>query len=328
MFLFIISVVILFGFLLGPRANVRLGRYQLVLDTKLNTQERNQPDLLALLADQVATQERQYPSLISGTEKLVQFHNPEKPTKTEHVVLYLHGFSACRQEISPVAENIAAQLQANFFATRLTGHGMNAEQLAQATADDWLQDAIEAWQLATQLGQKVVIIATSTGASLATWLAQQHSVAEQSHSLILVSPNFRPNHWAMNVFLWPWAKFWLPLLVGRKKGRAPQDKIAARYWTAPYPTSSLCHVAALAKAACQSDVASIQTPTLFIYCDDDKTVDSRVTDQVIKRWGSKRIRCLSEQAVEGTTNHVIVGDLARPESNHRITEEILRFIHG
>ena len=51
--------------------------------------------------------------LIPGTEKRIHWQVPGE--RTDYVVIYLHGFSATRQEMAPVAERIADQLGANLF---------------------------------------------------------------------------------------------------------------------------------------------------------------------------------------------------------------------
>jgi hypothetical protein len=45
--------------------------------------------------------------------------------KTPLAVVYLHGFSADREEIRPVPDDVATALGANLFLTRLAGHGLS-----------------------------------------------------------------------------------------------------------------------------------------------------------------------------------------------------------
>ena len=46
------------------------------------------------------------------------------PHRTPKSVVYLHGFSATRQETAPFSETLARALGANLFETRLAGHGL------------------------------------------------------------------------------------------------------------------------------------------------------------------------------------------------------------
>lgn len=274
----------------------------------------------------IQSEENEISGIISGAEKKIIFNNPAEPVCEDYVVLYVHGFTACRQEVTPVAEQIAASLGANFYATRLKGHGLTAEELGKASPEDWMQDVEEAWQVASQLGRKVVILGTSTGAAIATWLAQQPLVQEQLDSLVLLSPNYRPKHWAISTLLWPWARYWVPLFQKAEYGAPPESAEASKYWTAPYPFKLLFGVTALAAAVRSSDVSSIKVPTLFIYSDYDETVDSEVTDQVRRRWGSEVNMRISVDPVENSSNHVVTGNLCRPDTNDRIISQVLSFI--
>ncbi|MEL6547911.1 MAG: alpha/beta hydrolase, partial [Myxococcota bacterium] len=57
--------------------------------------------------------------IVDGAEKRILFHNGKQRTKT--VLVYLHGFSASRQEIAPFVETLSQRLGANAFETRLAG---------------------------------------------------------------------------------------------------------------------------------------------------------------------------------------------------------------
>lgn len=71
---------------------------------------------LKQLRQQISDIETQVPGLIDRTEKSIVFSSESRPKRTDYCVLYIHGFSATRQEISPVPENIAKSLHANYYA--------------------------------------------------------------------------------------------------------------------------------------------------------------------------------------------------------------------
>ena len=113
--------------------------------------------------------------------------------RTPYSVVYLHGFSATRQETAPLSEQVARALGANLFETRLTGHGLPGDSLDGVTARDWLEDAVEAFEIGRALGDSVIVIGTSTGGTLGAWLATMPAIADDGlHSLVLISPNFGP----------------------------------------------------------------------------------------------------------------------------------------
>ena len=58
-------------------------------------------------------------------------------------------------------------LGANLFYTRLTGHGQDGAAMAEGSVNAWINDYAEAMAIGRAIGDKVVVIGTSTGASLA-----------------------------------------------------------------------------------------------------------------------------------------------------------------
>ena len=63
--------------------------------------------------------------LIPGTEKRIRWSAGREPT--DYAIVYLHGFSATRQELAPMLDRLADALGANLFETRLAGHGRGSD---------------------------------------------------------------------------------------------------------------------------------------------------------------------------------------------------------
>ena len=78
----------------------------------------------------------------------------------------------------PLPDKVAAALGANLFYTRLTGHGQDGAAMAEGSVNAWINDYAEAIAIGRAIGDKVVVIGTSTGASLATWAASQPALAQ------------------------------------------------------------------------------------------------------------------------------------------------------
>ena len=76
--------------------------------------------------------ESRFSNIREGLNKEILWANVEEK-QAEYSIIYLHGFSASRQEISPVMEKVADALGANLFFTRLSGHGQNTEALSEST---------------------------------------------------------------------------------------------------------------------------------------------------------------------------------------------------
>jgi len=325
---FVVLFLLLFlVFLLGPRAKVDLfwNTKPVRVQIKESNQELTSSDLKGL-RQRIAEYELAIPDVVDGAEKHIIFSSESRPKRTQYVVLYVHGFSACRQEISPVPESIAKAIHANYYGTRLTGHGLNGDELAKAQPNDWIFDLAEAWSVATQLGDQVIVISTSTGGTLTTWLAQQADAKEKLAAMIMVSPNFQPAHWATPMFLWPWSKYWMPLISGETHGWEPSNDGGAKYWTYRYPVKAIHLMTALVKSVRKSEVESISAPTLFLYSDADKVVNARFTDAIFRRWGSAVKHRIAVPGKENDNNHVVTGDIVRPEATNQFINDILNFL--
>lgn len=117
-----------------------------------------------------------------GLAKTVIWNHPTARHKTPMSLVYIHGFSASRKDIAPVVESIAGTLGANAFLTRLAAHGRaTSAEFATVTPQDWLNDAREALAIGRRIGDRVILIGTSTGALLVTMVAIEDN-----------SPDMRP----------------------------------------------------------------------------------------------------------------------------------------
>ena len=65
---------------------------------------------LVTLDSYLSESESSFDDIVEGAEKLVRWHNNNEQRQTDIALIYLHGFSASRQEISPVTENLSDQL--------------------------------------------------------------------------------------------------------------------------------------------------------------------------------------------------------------------------
>ncbi|CAN0582233.1 unnamed protein product, partial [Ectocarpus sp. 12 AP-2014] len=136
--------------------------------------------------------ESAFDDITPGVEKRVVWADGFYERRTPVSVVYIHGFTATSEEIRPVPDRVAGALGANLFFTRLAGHGRPGDALRDVTAVDWVADTAEALAAGRAVGDKVVIIATSTGGTLAALAALEPEMFKDVAALILVSPNFGP----------------------------------------------------------------------------------------------------------------------------------------
>ncbi len=309
--IFLIIVFVLIAlFLAGPRPKVDVQLKPVALPEDLD--------------QYLAESEARFTDITPGTEKVIVWANAEK-TKTPLAIVYLHGYSATRQEAAPLCDQIAAQLGANLFYTRLTGHGRSEAAMAEATVNDWLNDTLEALEIGKRLGDSVIVVGVSTGGTLATWLAEQPDT-DAVMAYVLMSPNFAPKDPAAQILTWPWAEQLVQLIVGPEHSWTPLNDQQARYWTHRYPSKALLPMMSLVKFVRASDLESIHTPVLVIYSPNDQVINVREVERAYARFGSevKEIQVVAQS--ENPEAHVLAGDILAPGDTPAMAEMILDFV--
>ncbi len=269
-------------------------------------------------------QEAQQANLVPGTEKTIVWANPTHKARTPLAIVYLHGFAASRQEIAPVVDQLAARLGANLYYTRLTGHGRGSGAMAEATVGDWAQDGVEALAVARQLGERVIVVATSTGGTLATWLLA-HGYDQEVAAAILVSPNFAPRDVKSELLLWPWGATIARAVAGPTWRLQPLNEINRRFWTNEFPVAGLLPMMGMVEVTRRAELSRIQTPVLVIYSSKDKVVNSTATEQQFARFGSLRKQLIRLDHSSDPKSHVLAGDAKSPTTNEEVRNLMLEF---
>lgn len=281
-------------------------------------------DLDAYLADAEAT----VPNLRADVERRIVWAG-EAGAKTPLSVVYVHGFSASSGEIQPVPERVAQALGANLHYARLTGHGRDGDAMAEATVGAWLNDMAEALAIGRRIGDRVLVISTSTGGTLSAYAAQDPDMAKGVAGMVFVSPNFRINRSDAFMLTLPMVETWLPIVAGPTRSWEPMNEGHGTYWTNEYPTVAVAPMAALVAHVKGLDKGAAQTPGLFLYAEADQVVDAEATKQVAAEWGGP-----SQQAAfvmgpgDDPFAHVIAGDILSPGQTERAIEVITEWAQG
>lgn len=271
--------------------------------------------------------EAKVPNLRPGAVKEIVWAYPKSRARTPLSIVYIHGFSATKEETRPLADEVAAALDANLFYTRLTGHGRDGAAMAEASVNDWLNDLAEAIAIGRDIGNRVVVVATSTGATLATLAAAETDLMEDVAGLVAVSPNFALRDWRSLFLDMPFAREILPLVAGETYGFTPLNPAHGRFWTTQYPTTALLPMAALIRAVESADLSDITVPALFVYSPNDRIVDPAATRDTIERWGAPHAVMHVEESGD-PTNHVIAGRILSPSTTDEIAARIVRWIES
>lgn len=286
-----------------------------------STAEDGFPQTIAQIDAYLQQRERCVDDLIAGTQKYAQGQ-----TRRPRVIFYIHGFSASRQELSPVPEQLAQALSVNYYATRLQAHGRTQGDLAEADAQCWLADAWEGWRIARLLGDQVTVIATSTSAALAVWLAQQPSVRPHLASIILVSPNFKVAHPAACLLGWFGARYWSRWLLGQHYTGTPYNAAYTRYWTYRYAVAALLPMYTLVTWLRQQPLEHCQIPALFICAKDDKVVSTQAALNAFARWGATDKQCWVLDALHSDNTHIVIGDIFAAQRTTWVVQRLAEFV--
>ncbi len=253
------------------------------------------------------------------------------PARTAWSVVYLHGFSATRQETAPLAELVAQQLGANLFEARLRGHGLPGDSMGVVAAEDWLQDAQFALEAGRQLGDSVLVIGTSTGGTLGVWLATlPRAQREGLAALVLISPNFGPEDPSAAVLTWPWAQQVLPRFMPYREW-TPRNDEQARYWTIRYPSAALFPMQALVEHVRERALDEYDTPTLVLYNVNDEVVDAKRIEEWIGEVApstSVRLQQIRVTPLASEDGHVLAGRIVSPSQTLPMRDRIVAFVRG
>jgi len=275
----------------------------------------------------LTAREAEVANVKDGAQKGVVWADPATKSKTPLALVYIHGFSATRREISPVVENAAAQLGANAFFTRLAGHGRDSAAMAEATMNDWVDDLAQAMEIGRRIGERVVLVGTSTGGTLATLAAARPGLASDLAAIVLISPNYALPGVSTGLLNMPWAETILPLVFGANRSFEPHNEQQAQWWTTSYPSSAVFPMAALLATVDSIDYGRIATPALFIFSPNDKVIDPMQVRNVHSKWGGPKELLAIEDAGD-PSSHVIAGDILSPATTGRTVEAIVAFLRS
>ena len=182
-------------------------------------------------------------------ESRVIWANDSLKNKTAYCLLYLHGFSASWYEGNPVHIDFARRYGMNLYIPRLASHGIDTtEALIDMTPDRLWESAKEALVAAQALGDKVILMGTSTGGTLMLQLAADFP--NLISGLILYSPNVAINNGAAFLLSKPWG-LQIARSVYHGKYRVTNPDFAStdcKYWNCKYRLEAVVYLQQLVEA--------------------------------------------------------------------------------
>ncbi|MDF3820668.1 alpha/beta hydrolase [Leptospira sp. 96542] len=194
-------------------------------------------------------------------EKLIRYSED----KTDITIVYIHGFGASRREGEEVTNQVAEYFGANTYYLRLPGHGTNIEDHLNTDFQKYLQDAEDSLIYAKELGHKTVLVGTSMGGNIATYLTAKHP--ELVDCLILASPFYNFGDPTANLFNFYWGKGFINLVMGdiRYSKKDPKDE-SSKYWYMDQYYGALQNITNLKRfVEKENPFPKIKTPVLMMY---------------------------------------------------------------
>lgn len=250
---FFLLLLLLLVYFLGPKVDKPL------LTMDLPAMEAD----LTKLQNSISEKERLNTKIKANNEAQILWYD-SIPRKTEYSILYLHGWSASHEEGAPLHRELGQRYGANVYLPRLEGHGIQEEQaMLHLTATDYFESAKEALAVAKQIGDKVIVMGTSTGGTLALYLAQGD---KDIAGLLLYSPNIRIYDPSAFLLSGPWGLEIAKTIMDSDFYESEADSLKRSYWTTKYRVEALTQLQALLDETMKPEVFQhIDQPTFLGY---------------------------------------------------------------
>ncbi|MCB0631978.1 MAG: alpha/beta hydrolase [Lewinella sp.] len=218
------------------------------------------PDL-QLLETAITGEEKNNPAIKPDNESRIIWYD-SIPQKTEYSIVYLPGFTASWAEGEPIHRELARRYGCNLYLPRLHAHGLKGEDsMLEFNSDSLLASAAEALAVGKQLGDKVILMSTSTGGTLSLLLAAEDP---DIAGIIAYSPNIAINNSAAFLLNGPWG-----LQIARqvydgnyRRYDAPADY--SRYWNTTYRLEALVELENLLEYGMTEKTFSRVTQPFFL----------------------------------------------------------------
>ncbi len=286
----------------------------------------------AALEQYISNNEAQH-KLKPDNEARIVWANDSTKAKTPWAIVYLHGFSASQAEGDPVHRNIAKEFGCNLYLSRLSQHGIDTtEPMMNLTADNYWESAQQALAIGKQLGDKVILIGTSTGGTNALQLAAAYP--GDVNALVLLSPNIAINNdkaWLLNN---PWGMQIAKMVTGKdhieSTDTVPLEKEYQQYWYTRYPLNATVQLEELLETSMNKETfEKVKQPTLLLYYYKDSVhQDSTVrVDAELRMFGQLGTpdNLKRSQAMPNTGSHVL-GSYIRSKDVAGVQAQVEKFL--
>ena len=220
----------------------------------------------------------------------------------------------------------------NLYLPRLAGHGLeDNESFRNLAPKDLIESAKEALQIGKLIGDKVILMSTSTGGTLSAWLSA--NFPDDIFAQIMYSPNIDLYDDLSEVLTLPWGLQVAKMLQGDYRVIRYSDE-ARQYWTHTYRTEGLVCVKTLIEETMTPETFQAIKQPLFIgyYYKNEEERDKVVSIEAMKHYfesvstteGQKMIVAFPNVATHVVCSGIQSQDLADVRAkSYRFAETIL-----
>ena len=294
----LIILLIVFVYLMGPRPD----------SSEFATDLPPVPNEIASLPNYIADKESKHDIKPDNQARIV-WGNDSNKQKTEYSIVYLHGFTASQAEGEPTHRNLAKKFACNLYLARLAEHGIDTtEPMQRLTVENYWQSVKEALAIGKRLGNKVIVMGTSTGGSLSLKLAAEY---KDIYALILLSPNIEindDNAWILNN---PWGLQLARLILGSDYIESKDTRpIYKQYWSGRYRVEAAVALQEFLETTMTEETfKKVTQPVLMLYyykdeIRQDSTVKVSAMKKMFEQLGTPDDKKFSV-AMPNTGTHVI-----------------------
>lgn len=259
--------LLLVVYLLGPKPAAPVLKAQL---PTINTG-------LSELADSIRKAEMAIPNLKPNNEARIIWAD-SIPERTPYALVYLPGFTATFVEGDPVHRAFARRYGCNLYVPRWRDHGLDVEdKLLHYHPDSVLETAAHALAVGKRIGEKVILMSTSTGGTLSLLLAAQ--APESVDGVIAFSPNIEIKSSSAKMLTRPWGLQIARQMLGGKYRFFEAEEEFTKYWYNHYRIEGLVQLQNLVEHSMTPETFGAVTDPLFLgyYYKDEKVQDQVVS---------------------------------------------------
>jgi pimeloyl-ACP methyl ester carboxylesterase len=292
------------------------------------------PDI-QLLAAQIADSESRVAGIKMDNQARIIWADSTAKRRTPFSVVYLHGLGGSQGDGFPLHLEFSRLYSCNLYLSRLYDHGIDSQDaLRNLSPKNYLESASRAISIGKRLGDKVILMATSTGATLALIIASYHP---EIAALILYSPNIDFHNKATSFLVKPWGLQLVRLAQGGSYVVSDDPDSVRKYWYSKYRLEALVAVKSLISHEMNQQTFSRIHQPVFVgyYYKNESEQDDRVSvprilemfDQIGTPPAEKRIVAFPDAGVHPIASSIMSKDInsVRKET-FKFASEILRLV--